>query len=860
MEDNLESAAAEMQQPLYPNVLCIGHHNEHRQQSASAEELDHAQDLAYNMITSRITNEVYKQKIFRLFNHQCRECTDASGSQSTITLPPMDAVDSNLSPGSHVARFIFTTSNWIDVTSTNALFADISRKVLLQEISYAAWCGASTIMIRGPQSNVSSTHSGLCRFAHAIREVLSIGANFSILIDMPMVYDPTRSDASKDEHAQAPTNGDDHSETGSGSSPFDPWDTWDYIRGLNKYNSRLSLALAVPQSAPDVVLQSTWFSEPIRLLHIPRTCFVKNDRGFEVLRKSSQDMLLKFMDSKNPPWILLSGIGPLPGYQHMEEGPVNQPSTALTAPDLTNNFNTPPPPTSLPSQQEDPTPAEASQIKPSLFTKRWPNTIHLEYLRTHVQAKLIRHTGEERGSMAFQDFLQDPLQPLRDNLESMTYEVFERDPYKYEAYGHAITRALQDWQTFSKSRSAPGNRVLLAVVGAGRGPLVDECLKAAEQTNADVEVWALEKNPAAFVHIQKRNFTDWGGRVQLVHGDMRNWKGPSYFATGASTSNTNESSAPSTVATYHSSEARVPLSIDILVSELLGSLGDNELSPECLDGVQYLLNPVDGISIPCEYTAHITPVAVPRLHSDLLAKLSFQPDASKDPFQIPYVVWPHTANYISCNDKIGKDERGLDVPTPSVEQLWKFRHPNVADKIDMEDDSHNARFAQASFSCRHRGLCHGLVGYFESILYDPELSPPHKPRQARNDVTVDDSNKHPHPLNGNPIASAGHHTDFLVSDPSKGRFGLSTHAVRKQAVSPKMMSWFPILFPLRTPIYVPDDSELCASMWRRTDGRKVWYEWLVESFGYMENAQRRRTKVRLGASDLHSSENTPSLM
>lgn len=30
---------------------------------------------------------------------------------------------------------------------------------------------------------------------------------------------------------------------------------------------------------------------------------------------------------------------------------------------------------------------------------------------------------------------------------------------------------------------------------------------------------------------------------------------------------------------------------DILVSELLGSWGDNELSPECLDGAQRLLQP-----------------------------------------------------------------------------------------------------------------------------------------------------------------------------------------------------------------------------------------------------------------------------
>lgn len=40
-----------------------------------------------------------------------------------------------------------------------------------------------------------------------------------------------------------------------------------------------------------------------------------------------------------------------------------------------------------------------------------------------------------------------------------------------------------------------------------------------------------------------------------------------------------------------------PLPGCLQVSELLGSFGDNELSPECLDGAQRFLKP-DGISIP----------------------------------------------------------------------------------------------------------------------------------------------------------------------------------------------------------------------------------------------------------------------
>jgi protein arginine N-methyltransferase 5 len=37
-----------------------------------------------------------------------------------------------------------------------------------------------------------------------------------------------------------------------------------------------------------------------------------------------------------------------------------------------------------------------------------------------------------------------PLQPLADNLESRTYEIFEKDPIKYVQYEKAIYQALID--------------------------------------------------------------------------------------------------------------------------------------------------------------------------------------------------------------------------------------------------------------------------------------------------------------------------------------------------------------------------------------------------------------------------------
>jgi len=62
----------------------------------------------------------------------------------------------------------------------------------------------------------------------------------------------------------------------------------------------------------------------------------------------------------------------------------------------------------------------------------------------------------------------------------------------------------------------------------------------------------------SFLHsLQAQQEELWGDQVTVVSCDMRDWSSPE--------------------------------KADILVSELLGSFGDNELSPECLDGAQKFL-------------------------------------------------------------------------------------------------------------------------------------------------------------------------------------------------------------------------------------------------------------------------------
>jgi len=45
---------------------------------------------------------------------------------------------------------------------------------------------------------------------------------------------------------------------------------------------------------------------------------------------------------------------------------------------------------------------------------------------------------------SYENQLETPLQPLFDNLDTYTYEIFEDDPVKYKLYQDAIQKALLD--------------------------------------------------------------------------------------------------------------------------------------------------------------------------------------------------------------------------------------------------------------------------------------------------------------------------------------------------------------------------------------------------------------------------------
>ncbi|KIW99977.1 uncharacterized protein Z518_10905 [Rhinocladiella mackenziei CBS 650.93] len=829
----------------------IGHHDAKRAIPVTVQAVQEAHAANYDMLTSPITTPHFHSRILTLFStylshHPTNSEEDITQTKnaSPITIPPLTPADTPLTPDESISQMIGVTSSWIDLSSPDPIIADVSRQILKLEITYAAFCGVTYVLIPGPRlRGQGASESGIVQYGRAIMDALSQGPYMQLYLWLPMIDhsdDQSYEISDLAPFARQPFLDQDDVET-KRLDLFGTWEAWDMIRSICKYPSRLCVALSIPKLLPSVRIQSRWYSEPVRLLTLDSKIFSKNAKGYPVLSRAHQAFINRFTRLRTTPWFLLCDVGPVPSLPNTTANGIQ--NTAAAA------FPTPAEAAEGHHHSEDPTP-------------------HLSYMR-NLQTKQPVQTALDRFGAGYQDYLQTPLQPLTVNLESITYEVFEKDPIKYAWYERAIARALHDWIEQAKPTSNPDGRVVVAVVGAGRGPLVTRTLKASADTGVEIDLWALEKNPNAFVLLQRHNETIWNRRVNLVKSDMRTWRGPLRPATSKHI------------------KTPTPYKIDISISELLGSFGDNELSPECLDGVQHLLNPVHGLSIPASYTAHLTPIAAPKLHADITHGMSStNPNAA----EIPYVVMLNAMDYLSTSTPTGSGLSATPItptaaapyskvhtsisPTPSlplpppspipiIGTVWSFQHPNPSlpslnssSNTDSPlpssaeptlSNAHNARHSTLTFPIPYRGTCHGLAGYFETVLY-------------------------------------------------KG-VELSTNPNTMDAKSEGMISWFPMYFPLKNPISVPDNSELTVTMWRKTDDRRVWYEWLVDVFIYLptshiytytqastskgksrdppplttigvgvsgtgttDGKSSKGKKVRIGGSELHSSEKEACLM
>ena len=402
-----------------------------------------------------------------------------------------------------------------------------------------------------------------------------------------------------------------------------------------------------------------------------------------------------------------------------------------------------------------------------------PYLQYIQHLRKRPEIAHILDSQEASLEEPYLDQLQRPLQPLADQLEFQTYETFEKDPIKYAQYQKAIFLALRNGMATIMGNPAD-TRITLMVVGAGRGPLVRAALSAIAELGCAIQfhIYAVEKNPSAILYLESLAKFDpsWKNVVTVVHSDMRNLN-------------------------------LVGAQADIVISELLGSFGDNELSPECLDGLIATGVWKDStVSIPSSYTAYLAPLSSMKLHAEARSH-SFFPATLKSggldsapmgiqcAMETPYVVRTHAASQ-----------------THVEQPCWTFTHSSASRSDDKERTAH-VTFAP---DVTHGAGCGSGYG-----PYDPAVA-----AIAQSISTTSPGSISIHGFVGS--------FEAVLYEGGGERVAIST---RPKSFSEGMFSWFPLYFPLKIPLRVPGGATILASVWRKTETNatgingRVWYEW-----------------------------------
>ena len=561
----------------------------------------------------------------------------ASRDPSAPAPAPFARSDLLLNSAQWSSQVVGKTSPWIDADSPSAPYRADSEAALRQELGWAAHLSLHAVLLPPPRLGAANYARIVCQFLGAL-------SHTALWVRVPLV-DPAV------EAAEAATMDSDDA---GGSEALvrrrrpdpeslasavdactrrrvhDPFEAWAGLRAACEGHPQLGVCLHVGASLPGDDALARWIGEPVRAIVVAEDAFTTNKRGFPVLPKRYQAFLTSML-RRNVQVVLRATGG---------DGEV----VSLGVSGVSGSGG-----------PREPTPAEAAARTEgrdgwNSTRRRW------EYL-VYLFRKIPDATEQELVEAGYRDYLQAPLQPLMDNLESATYETFEKDASKYACYEEAVLACLRD--RVGDADAAAGKETVLMVVGAGRGPLVRASLAASKRCGRKLRVYAVEKNPNAVITLQSLVEAEGWQNVSVISGDMR--------------------------------AADPPEKADVLVSELLGSFGDNELSPECLDGAQRFLK-ADGVSIPQAYTSYLTPVTCAKLWNDAKAY------GDLAHMETPYVVKLHRCSLIS-----------------DPAEVFTFEHPNRADVID------NSRYAKLRWRRNpgsHAATMHGFAGYFDAKLYE----------------------------------------------------------------------------------------------------------------------------------------------
>lgn len=256
-------------------------------------------------------------------------------------------------------------------------------------------------------------------------------------------------------------------------------------------------------------------------------------------------------------------------------------------------------------------------------------------------------------------------------------------------YWAAVSHAVRDL-TNQKSSS-----LTCLVLGAGLGRLVTYCLDAANHCGVTmVTVHVVDANPLA-VEFLKKSFENNHDHV-IVHDPVT-----IYPLMGVD-------QLPADLQAIHRS-------CDLVVSELLGCLGDDEFLPELTHAICQLFLTNDGIVIPDHWTIYCAPIQSHDTH-DYLAIRSHDPQ-----LQATYTMsLPEDCVYLTDLLPVHSNDHHCGALTEYKSTV----NSTVAPFMAKCCHSHNQQLTDQISGCKRSKpddnqtcLIHGLIGYFVASLY-----------------------------------------------------------------------------------------------------------------------------------------------
>ena len=200
------------------------------------------------MLTTPVTTPHFHSRVLALLSSSLSDSATSSSADVTLTLnaspvvvAPLAPADTPLTPEDTTSQLIAVTSAWIDLSSPDPIIADVSSQVLKLELSHAAFCGITYVLIAGPRMQGRAEYDGgIPQYARAILDGLSQGPYMQLYIWLPMV---DHSDEDREGMGDLAPFVREHFRKQEDSSCrldlFGTWEVWDTIRTICRYSSRL---------------------------------------------------------------------------------------------------------------------------------------------------------------------------------------------------------------------------------------------------------------------------------------------------------------------------------------------------------------------------------------------------------------------------------------------------------------------------------------------------------------------------------------------------------------------------------------------------------------------------------------------